>query len=154
MARETQKEKIERLEKEVQDLKAFNTLIQKEFNDLERKYNELCSDEEEKFKNLPLYQKLVEENKLLKSSRESLTRQLNHLQEKYNDLLSLYHAPKPVQHNARGAGRKPGDAKQQMKYQQFNALLNAGKNMHEIMAEMEISQATYFRYKSISKNNY
>ena len=48
MARETQKEKIERLEKEVQDLKAFNTLIQKEFNDLERKYNELCSDERRK----------------------------------------------------------------------------------------------------------
>lgn len=151
MARETQKEKIERLEKEIQDLKAFNTLIQKEFNNLERKYNELCSDEEEKFKNLPLYQKLVEENKLLKSSRDSLKRQLNHLQEKYNDLLSM---PKTVQHNARGAGRKRGDAKQQMKYQQFNALLNAGKNMHEIMAEMEISQATYFRYKRISKNNY
>ena len=131
MGRETQKDRIARLEKEIEDLKTLNDRIMKEFFELERKYNELCSDGEEKFKNLPLYQKLVEENELLKSSRESLKR-----------------------HNARGAGRKPGDAKQQMKYQQFNALLNAGKNMHEIMAEMEISQATYFRYKSISKNNY
>lgn len=151
MGRETQKDRIARLEKEIEDLKTLNDRIMKEFFELERKYNELCSDGEEKFKNLPLYQKLVEENELLKSSRESLKRQLNHLQEKYNDVLSM---PKTVQHNARGAGRKPGDAKQQMKYQQFNALLNAGKNMHEIMAEMEISQATYFRYKSISKNNY
>ena len=76
MGRETQKDRIARLEKEIEDLKTLNDRIMKEFFELERKYNELCSDGEEKFKNLPLYQKLVEENELLKSSRESLKRQL------------------------------------------------------------------------------
>ena len=87
MARETQMAKIGRLEQENQELKNYNNRILKEFFDLERKYTELSSNQEEHFKNLPLYQKLITENEILRSNHDSLNRQIDCWRDRYYNLL-------------------------------------------------------------------
>lgn len=53
--------------------------------------------------------------------------------------------PVPV-HNARGAGRKP--SKERLKaIEHVKELIEAGHSDREIMEEMQISRATFFRYK-------
>ena len=47
-------------------------------------------------------------------------------------------------HNARGAGRH-----RRASIDRFSSLIEAGKSMQEIMEELQISQATYFRYKKL-----
>lgn len=52
---------------------------------------------------------------------------------------------RPLTHNARGAGRKK-DPKVIEKKQKMKELIKDGKTKEEIMQEIGISQATYFRY--------
>ena len=47
------------------------------------------------------------------------------------------------------AGRKSFDKKMAQQYDQFRELINAGKSREEIMAAMQISIATYYRYQKM-----
>lgn len=57
--------------------------------------------------------------------------------------------------NPFGAGRKPMDQKQQKVIDIFSELMDSGKTREEIIDEMNIGQATYYRYKKVydSKKN-
>lgn len=147
MPRETQKAQIERLQKEIMELKQLNSSILQDNQRLNKEMIDLQEKEEGAFKRLPIYQQLLDENSRLKAHNEILQRQLGRSREK-NDFLidKLKNSSEPI-HNARGAGRKAGDAKQQAQYRCFKSLADSGKDMDEIMDQMQISRSTYFRYK-------
>lgn len=48
-------------------------------------------------------------------------------------------------HNERGAGRKPNGPEKIQRQLRFDALMAQGKGMKEIMQELGISRATYYR---------
>ena len=48
------------------------------------------------------------------------------------------------------AGRKPHDERWTNQYQKFIEMHESGMSQKEIMQKLEISRATYFRYKKIS----
>ncbi|MDO5422793.1 MAG: hypothetical protein Q4F41_03590 [Eubacteriales bacterium] len=51
--------------------------------------------------------------------------------------------------NPRGAGRKPADAKWIANFSEFLRLKEAGCDRNEIMAELQISRATFYRYQKL-----
>ena len=51
--------------------------------------------------------------------------------------------------NPRNAGRKPADEKWVESFNVFIRLHESQKTINEIMEEMSISRATYFRYKKL-----
>ncbi|MFQ7826452.1 MAG: hypothetical protein ACLRH4_16300 [Anaerobutyricum hallii] len=51
--------------------------------------------------------------------------------------------------NPRGAGRKPADEKWVKSFSKFIKLAESHKLKNEIMEEMGISSATYYRYKRL-----
>lgn len=52
-------------------------------------------------------------------------------------------------HNERNAGRKKADEKWVASFSRFMDLYESQKTINEIMEEMEISRATYYRYKKL-----
>lgn len=51
--------------------------------------------------------------------------------------------------NPRNAGRKVADEKWVASFNQFMVLYESQKSIYEIMNEMNISRATYYRYKRL-----
>ncbi len=58
-----------------------------------------------------------------------------------------------TKHNARNAGRKKFDKKWSERYMKFSILMDQNKSMEAIMEELDISRATYFRFKKVYKND-
>ena len=52
-------------------------------------------------------------------------------------------------HNARNAGRKKADENWIKSFNRWIELHESQKSIHEIMEEMNISRATYYRYKKL-----
>lgn len=157
MARETQKAQIERLQNEIKELKKLNNNILKANMEISQELRKLQENEEETFRQLPMYKQMMDEISRLKAHNGILQRQLDRAREK-NDFLidQLKERPEPI-HNARGAGRKPHDEKQQDRYRQFEDLLAEQKSMNEIMDIMKISRSTYYNYYrklTVQKNNF
>lgn len=159
MAKETMRNKIIRLEQEIALWKQRYDTMLADYHRIEQEKSELLDTQNDTFIKSPYFQQLnseierlkarnsilEQENQRLRKNKDELIRENNNL----NDLMKQ--RPKPV-HNARHAGRKPGDAKQQAQYQHFKSLVESGKDMDEIMSQMKISRATYYRYKSSIKN--
>lgn len=93
MVKETQKAKIERLEKEIWDYKVLVSKLQNEIYDMQDKAEDI-------FINSPTYQQLTKRVEVLERENKILKGQLEH-KEKVHKLNS----EKPK--NERGAGRKP-----------------------------------------------
>lgn len=77
----------------------------------------------------------------------NLNNQINELKEQCQKLKNDI----PV-HNARGAGRKPSQ-KRLHAIRQVKTLLESGYSDQDIMNELGISRATFYRYKKVSKIN-
>lgn len=93
MAKETQKAKIERLEKELWDYKVLVSKLQREIYDMQDK-----ADDE--FENSPTYQQMSKKIKSLELEKQCLKGTIEH-DKKVHELIS---ENRP--HNERGAGRK------------------------------------------------
>lgn len=117
MAKETMKDKIVRLEQEIEELKKQLCLAWEELEKSDKRYYELEEHTEEQFKKTGLYKQLEKEIGVLSEFRKTLERQLEQEQEirskQVETILELQNeieilqkqAPKQ-EHNARGAGRK------------------------------------------------
>lgn len=93
MAKETQKDKIERLEKELWDYKVLVSKLQREIYEMQDK-----ADDE--FENSPTYQQMSKKIKSLELEKQCLKGTIEH-DKKVHELIS---ENRP--HNERGAGRK------------------------------------------------
>lgn len=155
MPQETQKAKIERLENEIKELEQLNENILQDNRRLGKQLSDLQDSKENDFRQLPVYCQLTNEIDKLKSQIRLLEWQLTTARKKNDSLIGLlnsYHEQVPKIHNARGAGRKACDAKQQAQYDLFEQLMESSMTPEQIMKKMQISRATFFRYKKHLKN--
>lgn len=146
------------------------------YDQLLKKYGQLQEAGDELFKKSPEYARMAADLLLYKDSYETVKRSLerereikqklqNRLREleakcqelnndtscknnHENEILKaeLEDLRAKTQHNARGAGRKPS-AERAEAVKQVQQLLDAGASEQEIMKKMQISRATFYRYK-------
>ena len=156
MARETIKQKTMRLEQEIATWKnRYNTMLL-DYHRLELEKQDLLDAKESDFSGSSLYQSMDREMSRLKAKNIILENENKRLKEKISEQIKmLEERPEKVEeHNARHAGRKPDDKKQQSRYRQFADLLAEHRPMHEIMQIMQISRSTYYNYfRRISEQN-
>ncbi len=142
--KETQKAKIERLERENTQLREENTKLRTSLQEAWEKNTALQGAQDDAFLTSPAYRQLTERAKILERENAMLRRRLKQSEKKGSDqaaLLEQMRQQVPA-HNARGAGRR-----QKADEERFRSLAQAGKSMQEIMAALQISRPTYFRYK-------
>lgn len=94
--------------------------------------------------------KLSEQNKRNKKLEEQLATLTEKLLANSKALSEEAEKSKPLTHNARGAGRKKDPVRETMRLKAIS-LKSEGKSREEIMKELGISRATYYRY--IRKEN-
>lgn len=123
MAKETQKEKIERLEKELFEYKALVSKLQKEISEMQDKAD---SD----FENSPTHKQLLKRLEFLKESNRSLKETLEHKDRVHK----LTNEPK---HNERGAGRRTKFTDEEIKKIKEDRL--QGKTIKELAAQFNCS---------------
>lgn len=75
------------------------------------------------------------------------------LRKQYADLLNSYNKLHEADQRRKKAGRKPHDNAWKEQYQKFNEMYNAGLSQKEIMQQLNISRATYFRLKKLVKGD-
>lgn len=159
---ETKKQMQERLER-------YEQLLEQErkaYADLLDKYGKLQNSGDDLFKQTPEYKQMSSDLLAYKDSSKTLERRLatekklkTKLQDrlaeaerKYQELISdTKELREKTKHNARGAGRKPSKERLQA-IEEMRQLLDAGKDEQEIMNEMNIGRATFYRYKRSIKN--
>ena len=170
MARETQKEKIDRLERELEEKTMQLKNAWDELEKLERRLSQIDDKNNQNFKESSLYKQMIQETKRLKEAnelyenrekrnskiRDHQVERINKLQEENRSLKQK--CQKLINdtdvHNARGAGRKPQSQEKTNKIvNKIEMLLKQGKKEKEICEVMGISRNTYFRYKRIKKKN-
>ena len=142
--KETQKAKIERLERENTQLREENTKLRTSLQEAWEKNTALQGAQDDAFLTSPAYRQLTERAKILERENAMLRRRLKQSEKKGSDqaaLLEQMRQQVPA-HNARGAGRR-----QKADEERFRSLAQAGKSMQEIMAALQISRPTSFRYK-------
>ena len=117
MAKETMKDKIVRLEKEIEELKQQLHLSWEEQEKANRRYYELEEQKEDSFKQTALYKQMEREISVSNEFRKTLEKQLEQEREKIRKQVDKIFALQDVietlqkqvekqEHNARGAGRK------------------------------------------------
>lgn len=107
------------------------------YNELEKKYQKLIIEKKELETNL--YEKFQNFHDLI-SENKNLKRENEKLQEENQKLIS------DTTHNSRGAGRKPSQERINA-IEEVRKLLKVGTNEKEIMNKLDISKATFYRYK-------
>ena len=156
MARETIKQKTLRLEQEIATWKnRYNTMLL-DYHRLEQEKQDLLDTKESDFSSSSLYQSMDREISRLKAKNIILENENKRLKEKISEQIKmLEERPEKVEeHNARHAGRRPDDKKQQSRYRQFADLLAEHRPMREIMQIMNISRSTFYNYyRRISEQN-
>ncbi len=136
----------------------------------ENKYNKLADEKEAHLEELPVYQQMQKQIKLLEEIKKANEATIQHgkrtenaLRNKIQELLaenrqlqeSIKNQINDTVHNARGAGRKPKpEEKIQEQLQYLDKLLNDGKKEKEICRFMQVSRATYYRLKKVWKEKY
>ena len=120
MAKETQKAKIERLEKELWDYKVLVSKLQREIYDMQDKADD-------QFENSPTYQQMSKKIKSLELEKQCLKGIIEH-DKKVHEVIS---ENRP--HNERGAGRKERFTNQEKEMMKMYRV--QGKSFREI-AEM------------------
>lgn len=173
MAKETQKEKIERLERELEQVTKQRDEVFREVSALRRQINAAVEDTDA-YKSIVAA--LQEEQLKVKVAQhsyeltEKMNRQLRNanadLQEKYDAAVTSYaalesdykqaheelqHMPAKEPHNARGAGRKPKITEEQT---EIIITMNAqGVSSRKIAKEVGLSPSTVLRIIKAAENN-
>lgn len=151
--------------------KRLSEYVQKEYKywrlgheEINRAFNLVHSIREEQdiyFRESPYYWDLIkerddalmelsEQNKRNKKLEERLATLTDKLLANSKALSEEAEKSRPLTHNARGAGRKKDPVKETMRLKAIS-LKSEGKSREEIMKELGISRATYYRY--IGKEN-
>ena len=146
MARQTKDQQIAELKEQ---LASCRELVET----LNREKNELMNLQENEFLKSPTYLQMADRISFLEDRlrlAESNYQKLKSDNLKLKESASTAAKPK---HNARGAGRKPMDDAMKHQIEQFAELVDSGQSRTQIMTELGISQATYYRYKKLSKVN-
>lgn len=115
---------------------------------MKEKENEILKLKKELYDLGCSYQRLDELLTLAQKRESALLSQMDALLQENrqlkNELFELHSA-----RNVRGAGRKKNDAKWIDSYVHFCRLYQDACTMEEVMEQMQISRATYYRYKKI-----
>lgn len=120
MARETQKQIIERLEKEICDYKVLTDKLQSEICNMQDKA-------EDSLENSPTYQQLLKKVNLLEKKNENLEKKISKAEK----------VKVEKKHNERGAGRKTRFTEQELETMKLYRL--QGKTIREIAEIYECS---------------
>ena len=146
MVKETQKSKIERLEREKTQLQEENDKLHTSLQEAWEKNIALQGTQDNAFLTSPAYRQLAEKIEMLERENAMLRRRLERAEKKISDQVALIEQPQTSmpEHNARGAGRKPGYKHDEA---EFRALQAEGLSADEIMNRLQISRPTYYRYK-------
>lgn len=83
---------------------------------------------------------------------------IKQLEQELNIYRSLYHEAKKeleryTKKNPRNAGRKKQDETWMNKYIQFSMLMNSNTSKEDIISNMGISQATYYRFRNFYRTD-
>lgn len=140
MARKTKQQEIDELKVKLQE--AYDML---------EKQDKLINGMNEDFGNSPYCRQLGQEIERYKSLYESEKQSKEKWKERYWEMQEKYRVLHEADQRRRNAGRKLHDEKWMKQYEKFCKLMESGKNMKEIMQQLEISQATYFRLKKFLK---
>lgn len=142
--KETQKAKIERLERENAQLQEENAKLRTSLQEAWEKNTALQEAQDDAFLTSPACRQLMEKGEILERENAMLRRRLKQSEQKVSEQVALLDQMQQQvpEHNARGAGRH-----QKVDEEQFRSLMKAGKSTQEIMAALQISRPTYFRYK-------
>lgn len=111
MAKETQKAKIERLERELEELKQQRNSAWEEIEKVVKKYNEIQEAKEDAFKQTVLYKQMEKKIKDLEGTVKQKSGYIKTLEElRYSQAERIEQLQKMQKqlptHNERGAGRK------------------------------------------------
>lgn len=136
---------LEAVHRECRELKLENKELKEDKELLEQRVSDLEHSLEESDKNTEELGKTMEE------SSDYYIKQIKQLQAE-NEKLQKNQTGEPV-HNARNAGRKKNDATYMKRYAEFADLIRVGKNMAEVMQQMEISRSTYFRFLKLYRED-
>jgi len=136
-------EYIKDLEEQIQQLKAAGQKLQEQLNSQKQIVSKKINLE---------YQKLKDENKTLHTLLKNTNQEKTELLEQITTLKKSQKLNNDtIIHNARGAGRKRlGESPKTIeKLEQVKILLEKGCGEQEIIKELGISRATFYRYKKI-----
>ena len=113
----------------------------------------LLAAADEGFRESPFYKQLLRDLEIMTEAKKTAERRLElsiqreeKLRDRLKELEKITSAPK---HNARNAGRKKADEKWVQSFVTWQELYKSQKSINEIMSEMGISRATYYRYKKL-----
>lgn len=144
MPRITKQQQIENLQAKLD--KAYKLLAEEQ-----KKNAELTEKANDTFANSTDRQQMEKQIKKYQDMAELAQQNYSSLRKKYDDLKEKYIILYESDQKRKKAGRKPHDDAWQEQYQKFCEMYNAGLSQREIMEQLDISRATYFRLKKLFK---
>ena len=117
----------------------------------QKKNAELIENANDTFANSADRQQMQKQIKKYQDIAKLSQQNYDSLRKKYDDLKNSYAKLYEADQKRKKAGRKPHDDAWQAQYQKFNEMYNAGNSQKEIMQQLNISRATYFRLKKLVK---
>lgn len=146
MPRITKQQIIDELQAKLD--KAYKLLAEEQ-----KKNAELIENANNAFENSIDRQQMQKQIKKYQDMLELSQQNYDLLRKKYDDLKEKYIILYESDQKRKKAGRKPHDDAWQAQYQKFNEMYNAGNSQKEIMQQLNISRATYFRLKKLVKGS-
>lgn len=144
MARKTKQQEIDELKAKLQE--AYDMLEEKN-----REQAGLIDKADEDFINSPYRRQMEKDLEKYKMLYESEKRSKEKWKEKYQEIQEKYRVLYENERNRKKSGRKPHNEKWTEQYGRFCSLSESGSGMEEIMGQLGISQATYYRLRKIMK---
>lgn len=144
MPRITKQQQIDELQAKLDE--AYKLLA-----DEQKKNAELIEKANDTFANSIDRQQMEKEIKKYQDMAKLSQQNYDSLRKKYDDLKDSYAKLYEADQKRKRAGRKPHDDAWQAQYQKFIEMYNDGISQTEIMQQLNISRATYFRLKKLVK---
>lgn len=146
MPRKTKQQEIEELQAKLDE--AYKLLAEEQ-----KKNSELIEKANDTFANSIDRQQMEKEIKKYQDIAKLSQQNYDSLRKKYDDLKNSYAELHEADQRRKKAGRKPHDDAWKEQYQKFNEMYNSGLSQKEIMQQLNISRATYFRLKKLAKGS-
>lgn len=144
VARKTKQQEIDELRAKVQEL--CDRLEEKN-----REQVELADKADKNFINSPYCRQLEQELDKYKKLYDSEKQSKEKWKKRYYEIQEKYRILYETEQNRKKAGRKLHDGKWMEQYDKFCEMIESGLGMEEIMRQLGISRATYFRLKKVLK---
>lgn len=140
MAKKTKQQEIDELKVQ---LEKANWLLEHK----DRVITEMINQSDDLFANSGYCKQLEKDVKNYKTLYEDEQRKSENWKERYQDIQDKYRALYESDQKRKKAGRKPHNEAWTNQYQKFCEMIESGKSMDEVMQQLEISRATFFRLK-------